>query len=102
MEDTSYSLSFRKCKLVMQHFALAVTFPALQTRRASVFSAPSGLGQDSIEAASQSELLIGVALISALQLPRLGSAFAPPSPTVNCSTSPHVPFFLAACVLLIK
>lgn len=100
MADIPYFLSFTICKLVLQHFALAVTFPALQTWRASVFCAPSGLGQNGIEAASQSELLIGVALMSALQLPRLGSALVPPSHTANCRKQPPRAIFLCCmCVL---
>lgn len=74
------------------------------TRRASVFGAPSGLGQNSVEAASQSELLIGVALMSVLQLPRLGSALAPPSHTANRRKRPTRAIFLCCmeCVFLIN
>lgn len=58
---------------------------------------------EQFEAASQSELLIGVAHMSVLQLPWLGSALAPCSHTANRRKLPtHVPFAFASRVFLVN
>lgn len=59
---------------------------------------------EQFEAVSQSsELLIGVALMSAFQLPRRRSALVPPSHTENGRKLPtHVPFAFASCAFLIN
>lgn len=58
---------------------------------------------EQFQAASQSELLIGAALMSVLQLPRRGPALVPSSHTENGRKLPtQVSFAFASCTFLIN
>lgn len=90
--------------------AVLCTFPHLNCGFCSTADVPRLSSQSSIwsrseqfEAVSQSELLIAVALMSVLQLPRRGSALVPSSRTENGRKLPtQVPFAFASCAFLIN